>query len=357
VHAEAPSLAASAEREALLPREFLWLTPLVPLLFTPVIVSGLLDRSGLDQLRAFAGFLVPGVIMPAVFQLLYITVMPRLHHRLPPGRWRWLLHVGAVLVVPPAVAVLIHPLQGWVNGRPVPLWQFVLTCGVLSAVLVLPAVALQQLRLRARAHERQAAAERQAALEAQLSALQARTDPHFLFNTLNTVACLIPEDPRLAERTVERLGDLFRYVLGASRTRSVPLARELEMVRDYLEIQGARFGNRLRASVEVADGLGALEVPPWCSSRWWRRQSCMGWGGGPGSVRVSVRRAGAVLTLRLCDDGPGPGASTHRGTQTAVRDLRERLRLTYGDGVRVEVIARPGGGCEARVELPAGGGG
>ena len=101
------------------------------------------------------------------------------------------------------------------------------------------------------------------ATEAELKALKAQINPHFLFNTLNTIAALIHSDPAQAEATVERLAEMFRYVLAGSERGSVPLREELAFVDDYLEIEQARFGERLRVTREIApEDLGHACAQP-----------------------------------------------------------------------------------------------
>ena len=86
--------------------------------------------------------------------------------------------------------------------------------------------------------------------EAQLSSLESRIHPHFLFNTLNSIAALIPSDPARAEDTVGKLASLLRFSLNANHSGLVPLGQELKIVRDYLEIEKTRFGARLRYEID-----------------------------------------------------------------------------------------------------------
>ncbi|MGA9408353.1 MAG: histidine kinase, partial [Bacteroidota bacterium] len=86
-------------------------------------------------------------------------------------------------------------------------------------------------------------------MEAELQALQAKINPHFLFNTLNSIASLISENPKAAESTVEKLSELFRYTLKSAEKNSVSVAEELDIVRTYLEIEKVRFGHRLEYDI------------------------------------------------------------------------------------------------------------
>jgi len=111
--------------------------------------------------------------------------------------------------------------------------------------------------------ERASAVERMRAelARAELAALRAQVHPHFLFNTLNSIASLIPVNPAEAEDTTTRLADIFRYVLTASRRDTVPLAEELAFVRDVLRIEHVRFGERLRVEEAIEPGLEGVPVP------------------------------------------------------------------------------------------------
>jgi two-component system sensor histidine kinase AlgZ len=253
-----------------------------------------------------------------------------------------------------AVSLAVRPLHNQVCGRDIPAGQFALTAVLISCLIFLPAMAVQAQRNRTEAVERVAQAQRQAALLAQLQALQARTNPHFFFNSINTVASLIPEDPQLAERTLERLADLFRYALDSARTPRVPLSREFELVSDYLAIQQARFGARLRSTVTLDPALAAFEVPPLLLQPLVENAILHGLGDRrAGKVEVEARREGDRVVIEVRDDGPGPGASGHRGTRTSVRELEERVRLAFGEGGLLALEAAPGGGCLARLALPA----
>jgi two-component system LytT family sensor kinase len=106
------------------------------------------------------------------------------------------------------------------------------------------------------------------ATEAELRALKAQINPHFLFNTLNTIAELIHADSERAEATVERLAEMFRYVLNGSERGLVPLEEELAFLEGCLEIERARFGDRLRVTREIAPEALSLLVPSSAGSAW-----------------------------------------------------------------------------------------
>ncbi len=95
--------------------------------------------------------------------------------------------------------------------------------------------------------------------EARLSSLASRIHPHFLFNTLNSIASLIPTDPKRAEDTVGKLASLLRFSLSGNQAGLVPLSQELKIVRDYLEIERTRFGQRLRYTIDARGDAGRGE--------------------------------------------------------------------------------------------------
>jgi two-component system sensor histidine kinase AlgZ len=100
------------------------------------------------------------------------------------------------------------------------------------------------------------------AARAQSRVLQAQINPHFFFNTLNTISSLIPVDPHAAQQTVGRLADMSRYAFSGTERQKVALAEEIEFVRAYLEIEHARFGDRLRFELPCSAQMEGLELPP-----------------------------------------------------------------------------------------------
>jgi two-component sensor histidine kinase len=191
-------------------------------------------------------------------------------------------------------------------------------------------------------------------LRARLEALQAQTNPHFLFNTLNAIASLIPTNPAKAESMIERLASVLHYSLASSSRGRVTLAEELDAVRDYLEIEQARYGARLRATIDVEQGLdGDVIVPmllqPLVENAVLHGLSSKDDGG---AVTVHGRVERDSMVLKVSDDGVGPGGSKRRGHRTGLANVRERLALTYGAAARLSVGARPGGGFECEIRLP-----
>jgi two-component system, LytTR family, sensor histidine kinase AlgZ len=337
----------------LLPRELLWVYPFVPFITTALFIDDFFDMDRATQLRKFLSGFIPFVALAGTLHPLYQYVMPSLLKRLGRPWQRLALHLFVVVGGSAVMSLVIRPFHNQVCGKDLQALPFALSSVIISCALIFPSMLIQAQRNRTQAVERLAQAQRQAALRAQLEALQARTNPHFFFNSINTVASLIQDDPALAERTLERLADLFRYALDSNKTRVVPLAREFEMVTDYLAIQTARFGSRLQTSVTLDPSVAAFEVPPLMLQPLVENAILHGLSDRKrGRVDVSARRDGDRIVIEVRDDGPGPGASTHRGTQTSVKDLGERVKLAFGEQGRFALEAAPGGGCLARLALP-----
>jgi len=215
------------------------------------------------------------------------------------------------------------------------------------------------------ARAREAAEARAALAQAELRALRAQVQPHFLFNTLNSIAALIPVDPAAAEEMTTRLSELFRHGLSASERETTPLGEELAFERAYLDIERARFGGRLRIETDVDAGLEAVPVPslllqPVVENAVRHAISPRAAGG---TIRLSARRDGATLVLAVEDDGPGMSAEqvadalgegeprTPGGRGFGLFALRERLRASGLD--RALAIERPpSGGTRVVVTLP-----
>ena len=193
---------------------------------------------------------------------------------------------------------------------------------------------------------------------AELTALRAQINPHFLFNALNAIAGLIPGAPALAEETVERLADVFRYTLRQSDKEWVRLEEEMDFVAAYLAIEQARFGDRLAVEIAVADGVGAARIPamsiqPLVENAIKHGTSAVE---RTGRVRVAAEIAGNVLRVEVSDNGPGfggaPGfdAASHAGH--GLRNVRERLAGYYGGAARL-AWEDAGPGARVWIEMPA----
>jgi LytS/YehU family sensor histidine kinase len=192
--------------------------------------------------------------------------------------------------------------------------------------------------------------------QAELRALRAQLQPHFLFNTLNAIASLIPSNPRAAEEMTTRLAEVFRYALSASERETVPLADELEFLRAYLDIERARFGERLVVEERIEPGVESLHVPslllqPVIENAVRHAVAPRTAGG---RIMIEARRTADGLVLAVEDDGPGfdPAAFAARESSGfGLHSVRERLRATgLPDALSIE--SSPGRGVRVAVTLP-----
>jgi len=195
-------------------------------------------------------------------------------------------------------------------------------------------------------------------LQAQIAALTAQMNPHFLFNALNTVASTIPVDPGKAEETTVQLAELYRGVLKASRQSSHALASELEIVRDFLAIEAMRYGSRLRYAVVVDSGLDAtliaipvLTVQPLVENAVRHGLAPRAEGG---EIKVDVRQTLDAVEIAVRDDGVGIDQATpaSRGNGVGLANCRARLAYCYGEAARLTVEPGPMGGTVARLLIP-----
>ena len=207
------------------------------------------------------------------------------------------------------------------------------------------------LELRTRELERER--DRKMALQAQLASLESRLQPHFLFNTLNAISALIQEDPDQAERTVERLAALLRFSLDAAERGLVPLAHELKIVTDYLEIEHTRLGPRLTWNVEVPADVAQCEVPPLAVQTLVENSVKHAIAPRPegGRVRVDGVVAGGRLVLNVWDDGTGFTEAALRPGH-GLASLRQRLGARFGDAADL-TVGRRDGGTLVTLSLPA----
>jgi two-component system LytT family sensor kinase len=203
----------------------------------------------------------------------------------------------------------------------------------------------------------------QLATEAELKALRAQLNPHFLFNTLTTIGHLMREAPDRALETLYRLTALLRAVLKRSEGDFVLLAQELEIVRSYLAIERTRFEERLTTTIDVPEELTGLRVPPLVLQPLVENAIKHGISprasGGHVLVRARIETGGAdgdVLCLSVADTGVGATAADiawARAHGIGLTNLERRLDRYYGAAATLTVRSAPDVGTTAEVRLPA----
>ncbi|MCK6544507.1 histidine kinase [Myxococcota bacterium] len=337
--------------------EGMWKYLFIALVVT-LILTGVSNEWTLEAIsvRFVINLLISLAIGLTITALVRLVLVPLALDRRPLAlRWAAWAVVMSVAVV--AGAELALSIVGAISPRALgayPHTAVIVVSIPVTLVAVTVSLRLEQLRARATHLEVSEAQAQRALLRAQLDALQARVNPHFLFNSLNTVAALIGEDPARAERAVERLATLYRYTLEGSRRERVTLAEELAGLEDYLALERLRFGDRLTVTVDVAPDVRTIEVPPLILQPLVENAIKHGVAARRGAGRVLVRaeRSDERLVLTVEDDGPGPGASAHVGARSSHDDLRARLGLLYGGTGKLVTDRGPLGGFRVCVELP-----
>jgi two-component system, LytTR family, sensor histidine kinase AlgZ len=184
-------------------------------------------------------------------------------------------------------------------------------------------------------------------------ALQARMRPHFLFNSLNSIAALVGSRPAEAETLIEDMAELMRSGLEA-RARLVPLSEELTLARAYLRIEQARLGERLHVDWQVDPAAESLEVPllsvqPLVENAVYHGIERLA---APGTVTIAARREGATLRVEVGNPRPDARAPAHQGQRVAIDNIAQRLALIYGEGQARLELGEDGDRFVARLTLP-----
>jgi signal transduction histidine kinase len=191
---------------------------------------------------------------------------------------------------------------------------------------------------------------------AQVQALNAQIRPHFLFNTLHSIGQMWRSGRAdEADAVLDRLGALFHRVQRSTSRFEVPLAEELELVREYLAIEQARFRDRLRPGVCASDDALDCAVPPLILQPIVENAIRHGVAAvsTAGQVEVRAEVAGDRLRLTVRDDGPGVHApSAQRGSGTGLRNTRERLAQIYGGDAELRISSDASHGTTVTIELP-----
>ena len=224
-------------------------------------------------------------------------------------------------------------------------WRISLFMGVLFGVIIFVndslKLKLEKTELELRTKQLSEAKAKNLATEAQLSSLESRVRPHFLFNTLNSISALIREEPEKAERTVERLAALLRFSLDAANQKTVALREEIRVVRDYLEIEKTRFGKRLNFSFAIDENAEAVKIPPFAvqtlvenSIKHHVSKNRAG-----GEILVSAQIENDFLRIEVQDDGAGFDESDISENH-GLDNLQSRFAALYGEAANLKIELR-----------------
>ena len=315
--------------------------PVIGLLFGWLVLPAIAHppQGAPFTLREYLAFAAPGgMAYSLVFYSIFRLAIPYICRRSPPSQaMRWLLGFSGWIA---ALLILSAVLPGgeWfgeaVRARSI---RILAVTTILFVLIGIFRAALD------RANAQKAAAE----ARAQVKALQAQINPHFYFNTLNTIYALIPTDPAAAQRTVGLLADMSRHAFASAQSDLVPLAQELEFATAYLEIEKVRLGNRLQCTMPNATSVDGIHVPALSVQPLIENAIRHGIArrADGGKVSVEVERNGARFSFTVmndCEPSTERSAGTFFRGGHALDNIRERLRLQYGDRASLTVtLPRP----------------
>ena len=200
--------------------------------------------------------------------------------------------------------------------------------------------------------------------EAQLENLRLQLQPHFLFNTLNTISSVMYEDVKAADVMLTQLSDLLRLTLRASRTHEIPLADELQITRLYLDLMQKRYEEKLRVRYDIDSALNDSMVPQLILQPLLENSLRHGMKASGEAIDISIaaHRENGSLLLRISDTGVGLGSSAPNavlGRGVGLSNIRDRLAQRHGEGQnffdppKIALAAAQKSRCICRIELPA----
>lgn len=191
---------------------------------------------------------------------------------------------------------------------------------------------------------------------ARLDALRLQLQPHFLFNTLNTISSLMEINVDAAQKVVSRLGSLLRSVLDIDDRKFIPLEEELEFVSNYLTIEQTRFHDRLSVVYDIDEDTRHIPVPQLilqplvenAIKHGFSRQT------DDGKIEVVARRVNGVLELTIRDDGQGTDRDTNQLLQSGIglKNVQDRLALLYNGSASMDITTESEQGFAVRIRLP-----
>ncbi len=206
--------------------------------------------------------------------------------------------------------------------------------------------------------EKLATAELQTKLAlAQLENLRLQVQPHFLFNTLNTISSVMYEDVRAADAMITQLSDLLRLTLRASRAQEIPLEEELQIARLYLDLMQKRFENKLRISYSIDPALKSSLVPQLILQPLLENSLRHGMAAGGTAMEISItaQRENGIVILQVLDTGCGLGSRELAevfGRGLGLSNIRDRLAHLYGNSQQFSITNRTGGGAQVTLRVP-----
>jgi two-component system, LytTR family, sensor kinase len=188
--------------------------------------------------------------------------------------------------------------------------------------------------------------------ETRLQLLSMQLQPHFLFNTLNTISELVHDNPEAADRMIAGLSDLLRRTLDLKDAHEVSLDEELRVLDLYLDLQRIRFGERLQVVIEVADSARSARVPLLLLQPLVENSIRHGLAArtAAGRIEIRARRSGERLTLDVIDDGEPAEREPRQGI--GLNNVRARLEALHGDRFALRLVPAATGGTCVTIDIP-----
>jgi two-component sensor histidine kinase len=266
-------------------------------------------------------------------------------------RWPWravLVHLAAGTIIAIVKSGVDRAVNAWLTG----FWMYWLasTVALQFSIYCMIVAAAHGIGYYERSRERDFLAARLADVRLQLLSMQLQ--PHFLFNTLNTIAELVHDDPDVADRMIAALSDLLRKTLELGSTQEIPLEAELQLLNRYVEIQQARFGDRLSVTIAAGSDVRMAAVPVLLLQPLVENAIRHGLAEhvSAGRIAVGARRSGSRLVISVTDDGPGP--TTERNERVGLGNTRQRLEALYGSDHRFDLASAGARGARVSIDIP-----
>ncbi|MBN2414904.1 histidine kinase [bacterium] len=189
--------------------------------------------------------------------------------------------------------------------------------------------------------------------ESRLASLQAKLNPHFLFNTLNSLAALVYDDPKKAEKGIIKLSEVYRHVLAISERTLIPAGEELDLIRDYLDLEKMRFDDLLNYRIDCPDQLKSVRIPGLLIEPLIGNvvKHALARTDRPVTIDISLEQQDGHMLISVRDDGCGFDPETIVFGY-GLKSVQERLHMLYSSGQRLRISSQPGKGTDISITIP-----